>query len=224
MSIILASASPRRRELLEMMGLDFQIIPAKEELDAHGLEPKDAVAHIALGKALEVAAKCEKDDIVIAADTLVCVDGELLGKPKNCKDAYNMLKMLSGREHQVYTGVAIACGGKNISGAEKTDVRFCNMSDDDIWSYIETGEPMDKSSVPVWNTDELIKNEWMDESGKWKTRNGNQPECFDKAGAYGIQGKGAVFIEGISGDYFNVMGLPLHRLHRMLRDFGYPVL
>lgn len=188
MSIILASASPRRRELLEMMGLEFQVIPAKEELKAQGLAPDEAVAHIALGKALEVAAKCEKDDIVIAADTLVCVDGELLGKPKNREEAYNMLKMLSGREHQVYTGIAVSAGGRNMACAEKTGVRFCHMSDDDIWSYIDTNEPM------------------------------------DKAGAYGIQGKGAVFIEGISGDYFNVMGLPLHRLHLMLRDFGCPVL
>ena len=188
MSIILASASPRRRELLEMLGLEFQVVPAHDELDAAGLSPKEAVAKIALGKALEVAAKCSCEDIVIAADTLVCVDGDLLGKPQNRQQAFEMLKMLSGREHQVFTGIAAVHNGKNISDAEMTYVRFCEMSDDDIWSYIDTGEPM------------------------------------DKAGAYGIQGKGAVFIEGITGDYFNVMGLPLHRLHSMLRDFGCPVL
>lgn len=188
MSIILASASPRRRELLEMMGLEFQVMPAKDELDARGLAPEEAVAKIALGKALEVAAKCRKEDVVIAADTLVCIDGVLLGKPENREEAFKMLKMLSGKEHQVYTGVAVAHNGKSISDAEMTKVRFCEMTDDDVWGYISTGEPM------------------------------------DKAGAYGIQGKGAVFIEGIAGDYFNVMGLPLHKLHCMLKDFGCPVM
>ena len=188
MSIILASASPRRRELLEMLGLDFEIIPAKNELDAAGLSPDKAVAAIALGKALEVAEKCGEEDLIIAADTLVCVGGELLGKPADKKQAFEMLKMLSGREHMVYTGIAAVYKGKSTAEAEMTRVRFCEMSDEDIWSYIETNEPM------------------------------------DKAGAYGIQGKGAVFIEGIIGDYFNVMGLPLHRLYRMLREFGCPVL
>lgn len=188
MSIILASASPRRRELLEMMGLEFEIVPAKNETAALGISPADDVSAIALGKALEVAENRSLEDIVIAADTLVCVDGKLLGKPANREEAYNMLRILSGKEHQVYTGVAVVYNGRSTSCAEMTAVRFCEMTDSDIWNYIDTNEPM------------------------------------DKAGAYGIQGRGAVFIEGITGDYFNVMGLPLHRLHQMLKEFGCPVL
>lgn len=188
MSIVLASASPRRRELLEMMGLEFEIIPAKDELDAEGLSPDEAVAKIALGKAMSVAKLRAENDIVIAADTLVCLNGELLGKPRDEAEAFAMLKKLSGNEHQVYTGVAISQGDKSVSCAEMTKVRFCRMSDEDIKNYIATFEPM------------------------------------DKAGAYGIQGKGAVFIEGIEGDYFNVMGLPLHRLSLMLKEFGFSLL
>ena len=188
MSIVLASASPRRRELLEMMGLEFEIVPAKDELDAEGLPPAEAVAKIALGKAVSVAKLRAENDLVIAADTLVCLDGELLGKPKDEAEAFAMLKKLSGNEHQVYTGVAVSQGDKSVSCAEMTKVRFCRMSDEDIKNYIATFEPM------------------------------------DKAGAYGIQGKGAVFIEGIEGDYFNVMGLPLHRLSLMLKEFGFSLL
>ena len=188
MSIVLASASPRRRELLEMMGLEFEIVPAKDELDAEGLPPAEAVAKIALGKAMSVANLRAENDLVIAADTLVCLDGELLGKPKDEAEAFAMLKKLSGNEHQVYTGVAVSQGDKSVSCAEMTKVRFCRMSDEDIKNYIATFEPM------------------------------------DKAGAYGIQGKGAVFIEGIEGDYFNVMGLPLHRLSLMLKEFGFSLL
>ena len=188
MSIVLASASPRRRELLEMMGLEFEIVPAKDELDAEGLPPAEAVAKIALGKAMSVAKLRAENDLVIAADTLVCLDGELLGKPKDEAEAFAMLKKLSGNEHQVYTGVAVSQGDKSVSCAEMTKVRFCRMSVEDIKNYIATFEPM------------------------------------DKAGAYGIQGKGAVFIEGIEGDYFNVMGLPLHRLSLMLKEFGFSLL
>ena len=188
MSIVLASASPRRKELLEMMGLEFEIIPAQDELDAEGLSPAEAVAKIALGKAMSIAKQRDEKDLIIAADTLVCLNGELLGKPKNEAEAFEMLRKLSGNEHQVYTGVAVSCGEKNIADAEMTKVYFCEMSDDDIKNYIATSEPM------------------------------------DKAGSYGIQGKGAVFIEKIEGDYFNVMGLPLHKLSLMLKDFGFSLL
>ena len=180
MSIVLASASPRRRELLEMMGLEFEIVPAKDELDAEGLPPAEAVAKIALGKAMSVAKLRAENDLVIAADTLVCLDGELLGKPKDEAEAFAMLKKLSGNEHQVYTGVAVSQGDKSVSCAEMTKVRFCRMSDEDIKNYIATFEPM------------------------------------DKAGAYGIQGKGSIFIEKIDGDYFNVVGLPVSRLKKEL--------
>ncbi len=188
MSIVLASASPRRRELLEMMGLEFEIIPAKDELDAEGLSPAEAVSKIALGKALSVAKFRDENDLVIAADTLVCLDGELLGKPKDEAEAFEMLKKLSGNEHQVYTGIAVSQGGKSASGAEMTKVRFCKMSDEDIKNYIATFEPM------------------------------------DKAGAYGIQGTAGAFVEGICGDYFNVMGLPICSLTLLLRQFGVTVI
>ena len=188
MSIILASASPRRRELLEMMGVRFEVIPAKDEAEVTGLTPGETVAAIALEKAKSVAEERDSDDVVIAADTLVCLDGKLLGKPADEQEAFEMLKMLSGNEHQVYTGVAVYRNGKCMAEFEKTAVRFCKMTDEDIYAYIATKEPM------------------------------------DKAGSYGIQGKGAVYIEGINGDYFNVMGLPLHRLSNMLKEFGISLL
>lgn len=188
MSIILASASPRRRELLEMMGLEFEIVPADKEPEVSGLAPGETVAAIALGKALAVAEDRPQDDLIIAADTLVCLGETLLGKPSDEKEAFEMLRKLSGKEHQVYTGVAVSRNGKSKAYFEMTSVRFCEMTDEDIYAYIETKEPM------------------------------------DKAGAYGIQGKGAVFIESINGDYFNVMGLPLHKLGIMLKEFGVSLL
>lgn len=183
MRIILASASPRRKELLEMMGMSFEIIPASDEKTPEGLSPGETVSFTAMEKAKSVYEKVKDDSLIIAADTMVYCDGKALGKPKSEKEAFSMLKMLSGREHFVYSGVAIVQGEKKLSGFEKTAVRFCPMTDDEIRRYIETKEPM------------------------------------DKAGAYGAQGKGAVFIEGIDGDFFNVMGLPLHRLSKMLEEF-----
>ena len=183
MRIILASASPRRKELLEMMGLDFEIIPAAGETVPEGLSPGETVAAAAMEKAKSVYEKVKDDSLIIAADTLVFCDGRALGKPKSEKEAFNMLKSLSGREHFVYTGVALIKGDKKVSSFEKTADNFCPMTDDEIRRYIATKEPM------------------------------------DKAGAYGVQGKGAVFIEGIDGDFFNVMGLPMHRLSKMLEEF-----
>lgn len=183
MSIILASASPRRRELLTMVGLDFIVCPAGNETEPQGLSMEETVEMTALSKALEVSEKYA-DDIVIAADTLVFVDGEKLGKPTDEQDAFLMLKKLSGKTHYVCTGVAVKQGEKVLKNHEKAAVHFAQMSDDDIMRYIATGEPM------------------------------------DKAGAYGIQGKGAVFIKGIDGDFFNVMGLPMHLLSEMLAEFG----
>ncbi len=184
MSVILASASPRRREILTMAGLEFSVCPAKSETEPQGLSMEKTVEMTALGKALEVSESFRDEDIIIAADTLVFVDGEKLGKPENEREAFMMLRKLAGKTHYVCTGVAVKKGGHIKTGCEKTAVRFGRMTDDDINGYIRTGEPM------------------------------------DKAGAYGIQGKGAVFIEGIDGDFFNVMGLPLHRLSQMLTEFG----
>lgn len=182
MDIILASKSPRRQELLEMLKLDFRIIPAKgEEQCEPGATPEQAVMSIASGKAREIAAQYP-DSLVIGADTLVYIDGRTIGKPHSEAEAAEMLRLLSGRVHQVYTGVAIISGGVLKTDYEKTDVEFRTLTDEEIQWYISTGEPM------------------------------------DKAGAYGIQGPGAVFIPRINGDYFNVMGLPLCKLWGMLTE------
>lgn len=185
MAIVLASASPRRRELLEMLGVkNLKIIPADTDETIQDRTPEDAVKTIALGKAQAVAALASASDTVIAADTLVYLGEKALGKPKDTADALGMLRALSGTRHTVYTGVALLQNGRTLTFAEKTDVFFRTLSDTEITAYIQTGEPM------------------------------------DKAGAYGIQGRGAVFIERIDGDYFNVMGLPLCRLVVMLRQLG----
>ncbi|MBQ6540660.1 MAG: septum formation inhibitor Maf [Oscillospiraceae bacterium] len=182
MDIILASKSPRRRELLTMLGLDFTVIPAvgDERTDPEA-EPGEMVMSLALGKAEEVASS-NPECLVIGADTLVFLDGKPLGKPSDEAEALEMLRSLSGRTHQVYTGIAVIYKDRTIADFEKTDVEFRELSDSEILRYIGTGEPM------------------------------------DKAGAYGIQGRGSVFIPGIRGDYFNVMGLPLCRLWSVLRE------
>ena len=182
MNMILASKSPRRKELLSMLGFDFDIIPAvgEENMDEN-MTPGEAVMILAAGKAREVAEK-HPESIVIGSDTLVYLDGKPMGKPKDEEEAAKMLRQLSGRVHQVYTGVAVIAGDVEKIDFEKTDVEFRTLTEEEIWWYIGTGEPM------------------------------------DKAGSYGIQGQGAVFIPGIRGDYFNVMGLPLCKLWSMLSE------
>jgi len=185
MGVILASASPRRREILEMLGVrDFAIIPAEVDEAIPDLMPEEAVIHIAQLKARKVAEVCSSDDLIIAADTLVYLDGVALGKPESVADAENMLRRLSGAKHTVYTGVTIIQNGNEMTFAEKTEVFFRQISQEEIEAYIRTGEPM------------------------------------DKAGAYGAQGRGAVFISRIEGDFFNVMGLPVCQLVTTLRRFG----
>ena len=186
MSYVLASGSPRRRELLSMIGIEeFRIIvDENDELIPNGLSPEQTVCEIAIGKAKNVSRSCGKFDTIIAADTLVYLDGLPLGKPGGIDDATAMLRSLSGRMHTVYTGIALLKGSKSAVCAEMTRVYFRDISDAEILAYVKTGEPM------------------------------------DKAGGYGAQGRGAVFIERIEGDFFNVMGLPLCRLSMMLKEFG----
>lgn len=186
MSIILASGSPRRKELLEMLGIkDFKIMPAKgEELVPENAGPDEIVKALSLQKAREVARLCSNEDLIIAADTIVWVHGTLFGKPHSKEEAFEMLSTLSGRGHEVYTGVSIIHAGHELSAAERSEVFFRTLSADEITAYIEDGEPM------------------------------------DKAGAYGAQGKGALFVEKINGDFFNVMGLPVCRLGQMLKEQG----
>ena len=185
MKIILASQSPRRRELLERMGIsEFEIIPARgEENIVPGLTPGSLVEALSRQKCLEVAA-VHREALVIAADTVVAVEGRVLGKPRSKAEAEEMLSLLSGREHRVCTGLSLSQGGRLRTGHEATAVRFRPLTREEIRRYVSTGEPM------------------------------------DKAGAYGIQGYGCLLVEGIVGDYYNVMGLPVCRLGRMLAEFG----
>ena len=186
MDIILASQSPRRRELLERMGLTgFQVIsPDVDENLGEELPPAELVSRLSRRKAQAVAAKAGQDALVIAADTVVALEGTILGKPADELAAFRMLSALSGARHQVYTGVTVLRGEEAYTEYEVTDVTFRELSEGEIEDYIRTGEPM------------------------------------DKAGAYGIQGYGALFIEGIQGDYYNVMGLPVCRLCRLLDRLG----
>lgn len=179
---ILASGSPRRKELLEIMGLDFKVIvsQADEESVSKDLKPELYVQELALLKASATAKEVlrNKNAVIISADTIVTLDGEILGKPKDEDDAFDMLSRLSAREHEVYTGYCIMriSDGKAVCGKVKTKVKFKKLSEDKIRGYINSGEPM------------------------------------DKAGAYGIQGLGSLLIEKIDGDYFNVVGLPISAL------------
>ena len=190
MSIVLASASPRRRELMEMLGVrNLKILPAKgEELAPDGLGPEELVKLLSAAKAREVAAYCAADDVVVGADTIVWHRGRVYGKPHSRGQALEMLRSLSGDSHQVFTGVTVIRGGRELCEAEMSYVHFRALSEAEIEAYVDTGEPM------------------------------------DKAGAYGAQGKAALFVRGIEGDFFNVMGLPLCRLGQMLRKQGVELL
>ncbi len=181
--IILASASPRRRELLALAGVDFAVKVADvEEVIPENASPDEVVKSLAMQKASAVAQE-NPDSIVIGSDTVVALDGAILGKPRDEEDAVRMLKALSGRSHTVYTGVAIIHGEKISNFCEATEVVFNKLTEEEIRNYVATKEPM------------------------------------DKAGAYGIQGKGCILVEKIVGDYFNVVGLPVSRLYRELKSF-----
>ena len=185
MKLILASQSPRRRELLARMGLDFTVISPRIDEDAFtDPDPAALVRTLSREKALAVARDQDPETLVIAADTVVVLDGQALGKPGDEADAIAMLSGLSGRSHEVYTGVTVCQGDRTVSEAECTQVTFRALTQEEIRHYVATGEPM------------------------------------DKAGAYGIQGFGSLLVEGIRGDYFNVVGLPVCRLGRMLAAFG----
>jgi septum formation protein len=183
--LILASKSPRRAELLARLGLDFDIVPA--ELDETYIDhemPSDHAERLAREKAISVA-KENEDAIVLGSDTIVIVDSDVLGKPRDRDDAVRMLRRLSGREHEVHTGIAIAHAGRVLSDLERVKVRFRALDTVECEAYVATGEP------------------------------------FDKAGGYGIQGYGSALVEGIEGDFFAVMGLPVVRTLSLLRAVGW---
>lgn len=149
MSLVLASQSPRRRELLYQIGIDdFKIIPSqKEEKKDPSLTPKDLVMHLSRQKAEEVAGKCSRDDIIIAADTVVSLKGQILGKPKDREDGARMLSLLSGNKHEVFSGVAVKKGDLILNEYEETAVYFREMTEEEISWYLSTGEPMDKAGA-----------------------------------------------------------------------------
>ncbi|MBP3736956.1 MAG: septum formation protein Maf [Lachnospiraceae bacterium] len=185
--IILASASPRRRELLTLAGFDFTVIPAIGDERTHASEPGEIVEHLARHKAREIGEQ-HREAFVIGADTIVFCDGRVLGKPQSREDAGRMIRLIAGRTHQVYTGVCFWCYDE--AGAlqmktfhEKTDVEVFPMTEEEIEANIQTEEP------------------------------------YDKAGGYGIQGRFARYIRAISGDYYNVMGLPVARLYHEYQAF-----
>ncbi len=186
--IVLASTSPRRRELLGLLGLPFEVVASRYDealLSPDGLAPADYVQTLARGKAEEVAGRlADPNALVIGADTTVTLDGRFLNKPTDAADAARMLRALSGRTHEVYTGLCIVHGETVCTDFARTEVEFAALSDEVLAAYVATGEPL------------------------------------DKAGAYGIQGKALSFIPAIHGDYFNVVGLPLFLLCRILTEFG----
>lgn len=205
--IILGSASPRRRELLEQIGISFEVRVSDKEEVYHSLIPEEIVKELALSKAENVADDLREkqeqvkqisfdkknnvllDTIVIGADTIVVSDGSILGKPKDEADAVRMIRSLQGRSHKVYTGVAILDYDdegkrKSVVHAVETEVFVNPMSDEEIREYAATGEPL------------------------------------DKAGAYGIQGQFAGYIERIDGDYYNVVGLPVSYVYRQLKEIA----
>ena len=206
--IILASQSPRRRELLTLAGYDFEVIVSDVDEKITKELPSEIAEDLSRQKAeavLNIASKKYGDDIIdyviIGADTVVSVDGEILGKPKDREAAHRMISMLQGRTHQVYTGVSIIRQGQTgietHTFSECTEVTFYSMTDEEVWSYINTGDCEDKSD----NQSE-VQFSWQ-----------------DKAGGYGIQESfGARFIKSIKGDYNNVVGLPISKLYQEMKE------
>lgn len=183
MNVILASQSPRRKELMGLFHIPFtvRVADVNEAMD----KDKPACEEVARVSKLKAQAVTRNhDDVVIAADTIVVCEGQILGKPKDEADAYRMLSLLSGRDHQVMTGMTVLRGSRQITCTEITDIHFRNLSEKEILSYIASKDPM------------------------------------DKAGSYGVQSGAALFVEKLVGDYYNVMGLPVCRLSKILNEIA----
>ena len=189
MKYILASASPRRREILSNLGLEFSILVADADETCDITDPGERVEFIALKKCLAARDKllaegmdpADTETVIIASDTLVTLDGEFLGKPRDEDDAVRMIDMLEGRTHTVASGIAVWHKGRTVTAHELTGVTFAPMNPAEVRAYVATGE------------------------------------SFGKAGGYAIQGHAARYVTGIHGDYFNVVGLPVRRLYETLR-------
>jgi septum formation protein len=187
MRVILASKSPRRKEILENLGLKFDIVVADAVEVCDETDPQARVAALAAikGRAVLDTLVDREDTLIIASDTLVYASGEFLGKPRSRLDAERMMRLLSGKAHSVVSGLYLWCGGREYTSAAETKVIFDEMTDAEIESYISTDEP------------------------------------YDKAGGYAVQGLASLYVSGLEGDYFNVVGLPVNLLYKSLkREFG----
>lgn len=188
LDLILASQSPRRKEILENLGFSFRIITADTDETCTERDPRRYVETLALRKGKAVldriteSGTITEETLIIAADTVVAAGGEILGKPRDKEDAARMLRLLSGTTHQVISGVALLSPDRSAVASEVTGVRFASLSDRDLDFYLNSGEP------------------------------------YDKAGAYAVQGLASLFIEGLDGDYFNVVGLPVKRLSDLMKE------
>ena len=182
-TLVLASQSVRRQEILRHLGLDLKIIVSDaDENITEKLSPEEFTERLSIRKAEAVLPLCDENDMVIAGDTVVALGDEIFGKPTDREDAFRMLSALSGTTHKVVSGIAVCYGGKTAVSHEVTEVTFRPLSESEINAYIDTGEP------------------------------------FDKAGSYGLQDKASVFVEKINGDYFNVVGLPVFRMFRLIKE------
>lgn len=177
--VILASKSPRRKELLSLICESFEIIPADiDESVPQNVAAEEAAEYISTQKAFAI----DSEDVIIACDTVVIVDGKILGKPSDRQNGFEMLSELSGKTHSVISGVCIRYKGESVSFSQKSLVTFYELTDEEINDYLDSGEP------------------------------------FDKAGGYGIQGLGSLLVKEFSGDFFNIVGLPVARLRRSLSE------
>jgi septum formation protein len=184
MRVILASKSPRRKEILENLGLEFDVIVADADERSDECDPKRRVAELAAikGRAVLLTLTDAADTLIIASDTLVYAEGEFLGKPKDKDDARRMISLLSGKAHSVVSGLYLYYNGTEVLDAEETRVLFDEMTEDEIERYVRSDEP------------------------------------YDKAGGYAVQGLASLYIRGLDGDYFNVVGLPVNLLYRRLKQ------
>ena len=189
MRVILASKSPRRREILSMLGIDFDVITADTDENSAIKDPATLVEELALRKGRAVRelllekGEWDENTLIIASDTVVATGEEILGKPEDEEDAARMLRLLSDSTHHVISGIALLTGEREITDHDKTAVHFAKMTEEEILWYAKSGEPL------------------------------------DKAGAYAVQGLASLFIKGLTGDYFNVVGLPVYRLNLLAKEF-----
>ena len=191
MNYILASKSPRRKEILETLGLNFEVVVADTDESSDEKDPYRLVEILSERKGLAVRDRLLaegrdlRDTVIISSDTVVAIDGEILGKPRDAEDAKRMLRLYSGRTHEVVSGICLLCGDRHGVSHEVTEVEFDVLDEETVYRYVEQTQP------------------------------------YDKAGAYAIQGLASAYIKGIKGDYFNVVGLPVHRMYCLYREiFG----